>query len=259
MGMAIVKRATGQKDSPQMSKVEEFIVVTGATRGIGAKLTKKLIGRGQNVIAVGRYLPALDKLKETYGDKVHVYSVDLGDPAACESFGVHIGESFQILGLINNAAIQVEGRLELQTWEEIDREIRTNLTAPAILSARVLPHLPKGRGFIANVTSGLGLAPKSDAAVYCATKAGLRNLTRGIENQQDPAQKIALIDVVLPLVDTEMTDGRGSGKISPELAAEAILSAIDKRLAVQWVGKAKLLGFVNRVSPALVARIMRRL
>ena len=242
-----------------MSKVEEFVVLTGATRGIGARLIEKLVGRGQSVIAVGRYLPALDKLNKIYGDKVHTYSLDLGDPKACETFGVYIAESFSILGLINNAAIQVDGPIELQTADEIDREIRTNLTAPAILSARISPHLPKGRGFIVNVSSGLGLAPKSDAAVYCATKAALRNLTRGIENQQDPTRAIALIDVVLPLVDTDMTYGRGSGKISSNFAADAIVNAIDKRLAVQWVGKAKLLYVVNRLSPVLAAKIMRRL
>ncbi len=242
-----------------MSKVEEFVVITGATRGIGARLTAKLIEQRQRVIAVGRYQSTLDKLKEAHGDNILTYALDLGDPKACETFGVHIAESYSVLGLINNAAIQLEGRLELQTGDEIDREIRTNLTAPAILSARLLPHLPKGRGYIVNVTSGLGLAPKGDAAVYCATKAGLRNLTRGIENQQDPTQKIAIIDVVLPLVDTDMTSGRGSGKITPELAAEAILNAIEKRQAVRWVGKAKLLALVNRVSPALAARIMRRL
>lgn len=242
-----------------MASVEDYVVVTGASRGIGEKLTAKLITRRQRVIAVSRYQTDLEKLKAKYGDMIQIYPLDLANPKGCEDFGVHIAESYSLLGLINNAAIQIGGRLELHSAEEIDREIRTNLTAPAILCARMLPHLPADRGFIVNISSGLGLAPKSDAAVYCATKAALRNLTRGIENQLSPEETIAMIDIVLPLVDTDMTSGRGSGKLSPEIAANAIIAAINKRPAVKWVGKAKLLGLVQRISPALAGNIMRKL
>jgi uncharacterized oxidoreductase len=248
-----------EKDTRNLAQLEEFVVVTGASRGIGGKLTSALIDRGHRVIAVGRNELGLAKLRQAYGERVVAYPLDLAEPQACEQFGVYVAETYPILGLINNAAIQNEGALDLQTADEIDREIRTNLTAPAILSARLLPHLPTGRGFIVNLTSGLAIAPKTSAAVYCATKAGLRNLTRGIENQLGPDRDVAMIDIVLPLVDTDMTQGRGSGKISPDAATSAILAAIERRVAVQWVGKAKLLGIVNRLSPALARTIMRRL
>jgi uncharacterized oxidoreductase len=242
-----------------LTQQEEFVVVTGASRGIGGQLTAKLIAQGKSVIAVGRFSAGLEQLDQLYGNRICTYPLDLGDPSACQNFATHIAETYTIVGLINNAAIQNEGPLELQSAAEIDREIRINLTAPAILCARLLPHLPKGRGYIVNISSGLGLAPKSDAAVYCATKAGLRNLTRAIENQLGADQKIALIDVVLPLVDTDMTKGRGSGKMSVEDAATNIMSAIERRQKVKWVGKSRLLNFVNRLSPALTAAIMRRM
>jgi uncharacterized oxidoreductase len=248
-----------KRDIALLTQPEEFVVVTGASRGIGAQLTAKLIAQGRSVIAVGRFSTGLEQLEQRYGDKIHTYALDLGDPAACQNFATHIAETYSIVGLINNAAIQNEGPLELQSAAEIDREIRINLTAPAILCARLLPHLPRGRGFIVNVSSGLGLAPKRDAAVYCATKAALRNLTRALENQLSADLKIAMIDVVLPLVDTDMTTGRGSGKISAEDAARAIMSAIGTRQKVKWVGKSALLNIVNRLSPALSGVIMRKM
>jgi uncharacterized oxidoreductase len=247
------------RDIALLTRPEEFVVVTGASRGIGAQLTAKLIAGGQRVIVVSRFSPGLEELARLYGAKVQTYAVDLGDPIACENFADHIAETCNIVGLINNAAVQNEGPLELQSATDIDREIRINLTAPAILCARLLPHLPSRRGYIVNISSGLGLVPKSDAAVYCATKAGLRNLTRAIENQVGIDQKIALIDIVLPLVDTDMTTGRGTGKISAGDAASAIMAAITQRQKVKWVGKSALLNIVNRFSPALAGKIMRKM
>jgi uncharacterized oxidoreductase len=247
------------KDTHILPQFEEFVVVTGASRGIGEKLTAGLVERGHRVICVGRYELGLAKLRQRFGDRVRTYTLDLADPQECERFGVYVTETYALLGLVNNAAIQNDSPLDGQTWEEIDREVRTNLTAPAILSARLLPHLPGKRGFIVNLTSGLAVAPKSSAAVYCATKAGLRNLTRGIENQLGREREVAMIDIVLPLVDTDMTTGRGTGKISPDAATAAILKAIDRRAKVKWVGKAVILGLVQRVSPALARHIMRRI
>jgi uncharacterized oxidoreductase len=163
-----------------------------------------------------------------------------------------------VVGLINNAGIQNNGLLWLQSGAEIDHEIRINLTAPAILCACLIPMLPEHIGFVVNVTSGLAIAPKSTSAVYCATKAGLRNLTIGIRNQLKGNNQIAMIDVVLPLVDTPMTADRGSGKITAKAAANTIMRAIRSPQPVIWVGKAKLLAVVNWLAPSLAARIMSK-
>ena len=145
-----------------------------------------------------------------------------------------------------------------QNAADIDQEIHINLTAPAILCACLIQTLPERGGFIVNVTSGLAIAPKSSAAVYCATKAGLRNLTIGIANQLGRDSPVSMIDVVLPLVDTAMTAGRGTGKISAKAAASAIMEAIKSPEPVIWVGKAKLLALINRLAPSLAAYIMAK-
>lgn len=242
-----------------VAQLEEFVVVTGASRGIGQQIAKALVQRGQKVIAVARTTESLIDLKTTYDANIVTFALELADPQSCEDFASYVTETYSILGLVNNAGVQNSGPLTAHSAAMIDREVRTNLTAPAILAARFLPFLPDGRGFIVNVTSGLGIAPKSDAAVYCATKAGLRNLTRGIENQLENGQKIHLIDVVFPLVDTDMTSGRGSGKISPSMAAQAVVRAIDVKQRIAWVGKSAFLNLVNRISPTLAHRIMRKI
>jgi uncharacterized oxidoreductase len=242
-----------------VAQLEEFVVVTGASRGIGQQITKALVQRGQKVIAVARTTESLADLETAYSANIVAFALDLADPQSCEDFATYVAETYSIIGIINNAGVQNSGPLTAHTAAMIDSEIRTNLTAPAILAARLLPFLPDGRGFIVNVTSGLGVAPKSDAAVYCATKAGLRNLTRGIENQVENGHKIKLIDVVFPLVETDMTCGRGSGKISSTAAAQAVIRAIDAKMRIAWVGKSALLNLVNRFSPALAHTIMRKM
>ena len=60
-----------------------------------------------------------------------------------------------------------------------------------------------------------------------------------------------------PLVDTRMTKGRGSGKLSPEAVAETLVSAIERGTEECYVGKSRLLRLVMRVVPSVAYRILR--
>lgn len=66
-----------------------------------------------------------------------------------------------------------------------------------------------------------------------------------------------ITDVIMALVDTEMTEGRGSGKISAERAASAVIEGIIGDRREIWVGKAKLLRAIHRISPDVAARLIR--
>ena len=239
-------------------KRDGLVVVTGGTSGIGLALVKLLSRTGMRVLTCSRHSEQLDTLTRLHPG-VEGRVVDLGDPAAVDLFAREAAAAPGLLGLINNAAGQDDLLLGDQSSMAIDREIRTNLTAPAILSARLIPHLPDDGGFIVNLTSGLAIAPKSTAAVYCATKAGLRNLSVGARNQMTRTDRsVRIIDVVLPLVDTPMTSGRGTGKISPEKVARQIVRAIGRDRDEVYVGRAALLHRIDRLAPGLARRIMRR-
>ncbi|MFG2874391.1 hypothetical protein ACGFYU_05160 [Streptomyces sp. NPDC048337] len=73
----------------------------------------------------------------------------------------------------------------------------------------------------------------------------------------DASSGIRVIDAVLPLVDTDMTRGRGRGKISPAQAARAVISGIRRDSAEIHIGRVKLLHTILRLSPALGHRILR--
>lgn len=110
---------------------------------------------------------------------------------------------------------------------------------------------------IVNVTSGLAIAPKRDAAVYCATKAGLRSFTRALRDQcRSAGLPIHVSEAVMTLVDTALSRP-GPNKYPPARAAADVLAGLEKRRDEIWIEKTKALRVIFRISPPLAYRIMR--
>ena len=111
---------------------------------------------------------------------------------------------------------------------------------------------------IVNVTSGLALAPKQSSPVYCATKAGLRSFTKALRYQaQARAPHVKVVEALPPLVDTDMTRGRGRGKISAEACAAEIVAGMEAGRETIYIGKAKILRAIQGLSPSVAERLMR--
>lgn len=135
-----------------------------------------------------------------------------------------------------------------------------NLVAPAVLCGALLPvRAGAERGFDVNVTSGVAAAPKAAIPFYSATRAGLHSFTRALRHQAETAALRALVnEAAMALTDTDMTAGRGRGRMTPETTAHVVLDDLERERHETWVGKARLLPALGRVSAALVARIMRQ-
>jgi uncharacterized oxidoreductase len=247
-----------------MNPAGSTILVTGATRGIGRDLTRQLLALGAHVVAVGRDHEQLKCLAADHGDRVTPWAVDLADPGAVDALVHQLPERHPDLAMvINNAAVQTIAHLLVDEpgtlRPALRREIAVNLDAVVALSTGLLPHLVRQpSAAIVNVTSGLALAPKASAPVYCATKAAVRTFTRALRYQcQDAAPHVRVTDVVLPLVDTAMTHGRGRDKITAVDAASAIVSGIRRGSPEVYVGRARMLPALMRLAPALGYRILR--
>lgn len=189
--------------------------------------------------------------------RIQTRALDLRDRAAVIACGTEMMARDTIDGLINNAAIQHNVRFDDPHYdvEQIAAEVETNLLAPMLLSRLLLPN---GRPFlIVNVGSALACHPKSTSAVYSATKAGLRMFSDALSVQRQ-ATSVRVVDVVLPLVDTPMTAGRGRGKVSAAYAAKEILRALEGG-SRSHVGKARLLRLLEIMAPVAAAAIIRKL
>ena len=165
--------------------------------------------------------------------------------------------------LINNAAVQrtldFVGGERAALLQNLAQELAVNLEAPVALTAALLPVLAsQPQAAVVNITTGLALAPKKSTPVYCAAKAGLHNFTRALRYQTEAAAPhIRVQEIVPPLVDTRMTAGRGSGKLSPEAVADAVVRAIESGRAETCIGKIHLLKWLLRLAPSAAYRILR--
>ncbi|MER5769171.1 SDR family oxidoreductase [Streptomyces sp. NPDC001985] len=247
-----------------MNLTGRTVLVTGATRGVGRALTRRLIALGARVVAVGRDPDGLADLVAEHGDRVSAEPLDLTDPEAVDAFcdglpGRHPGVSV----VINNAGVQnLSDFLTARPGDlrpVLRRELAVNLDAVVTLSTGLLPHLrDQPSAAIVNISSGLAVIPKASAPVYCAAKSAVRTFTRALRYQcEDAAPHIKVMDAILPLVDTDMTAGRGRGKISPAEAARAVVEGIHRERTDIYVGKTRLLPALMRVAPSLGYRSLR--
>jgi short-subunit dehydrogenase involved in D-alanine esterification of teichoic acids len=125
------------------------------------------------------------------------------------------------------------------------------------LCALLIPQLQlKPEAAIINISSGLAIAPKKTAPVYCGTKAGIHIFSQALRYQLE-VSSIKVFEIIPPLVDTPMTAGRGQNKISPQALAEEFWEGFLSDTYEMYIGKAKLLKLIHRLSPALSQKIMK--
>lgn len=112
---------------------------------------------------------------------------------------------------------------------------------------------------IVNISSGLAIAPKRTAPVYCATKAALRTFTTALRYRcEDLTATLRVCDVVMDYTETGMTAGRGGHKLSARQAAHEVVAGIERDRDEIWVGRTRWLGLLHRLSPSRARRLMRQ-
>lgn len=239
------------------------VLLTGGARGIGLEMTRLLIARGARVITVGRDAKALTALENAHPGAVTSLATDLSKAENVKAVIDWVaGEHADCSVVINNAAIMNHFELTSpspQRLAEISAEIDVNLTAPLKLATAALPILAAHpSAAIVNITTGLAIAPKRRAPVYCATKAGLRSFTRSLRDQcHHDRLPIQVSEVIMTLVDTTLSSAAAPHKYPPRRAAGDTLRGIERGKAEIWIEKTRLLRVVHRLSPTLAYRIMR--
>lgn len=235
------------------------IVLTGGTTGIGKEMVKRL-HKDNQLLVMASNQARLDTLAAEYPD-IKTHCVDLGSVAEVDAAANAATSAFsEIDALINNAAIQFTPTFTDDDFDvnSIEREVAINFTAVCRLTAHLIPALKASKdSAVLNVNSGLALAPKTTSAVYCASKAALENFSRSLRYQLE-GTSVAVLQAFLPLVETPMTEGRGSGKMAASDAAAAILSGLENGTTENYIGKSKLLAVLMRIIPSVARNIMKR-
>jgi NAD(P)-dependent dehydrogenase (short-subunit alcohol dehydrogenase family) len=190
-------------------------LVTGASSGLGVECAHALALAGADVVVVARRGDRCEKLADELRARYKVRALGIGADVALEAeLDRVMALSREKLGdvdiLINNAGVSPTGRAENFKRELWDNALAVNLTAPMLLSQRVARRLIEARkpGRIINMVSIYASVASSvyRLSAYCATKAGLANLTRQLAVEWAPHN--ILVNAIAPgWIPTEATEG----------------------------------------------------
>jgi len=226
-----------------MTKLKnQVIILTGASRGIGAATAIELAKNGAKVVLAARNAESCASVAETIknadGDAFAI-SCDVSDFNAVESL---VSETINHYGsvdtLINNAGIiNPIGPIEETDPVEWAKNIDVNLVGVYHGIRAVLPHFyAKGSGTIINISSGAAHNPLEGWSAYCAGKAGVYMLTRATALEAGP-RGIKVMGFGPGVVDTDMQVSiRASGinRVS-ELPRSSLAAASEPATALAWL------------------------
>lgn len=188
-----------------MSSDRPVVIITGASRGIGAACARALSARA-NLVLGARSDSALEATaRECSAQGAQVEAV-VGDVARNESACALAGRAQEAFGRIDaviaNAGILVPfGSLESCDAQAIEYSFAVNIVGPALLARSTLPALRASKGRLINVSSGAGSGVIRGWATYCAAKAALNHLTRVIAAD---APEVTAISFSPGMTDTDM-------------------------------------------------------
>lgn len=179
------------------------MIVTGASRGIGAQLYAQLTAQGKIVIGLARTTPE---------DPGRFVTTDLTKTAELPNILQNIlqqcREKATSFTLINNAGtVEPIGRIGAVETDVIEQSTQLNLIAPMVLCNSFIEQLStfEGPKKILNISSGAGRKVYEGWGVYCTTKAGLDHFSSVIYEEQKRQQyPVQIVSIAPGIIDTDM-------------------------------------------------------
>ena len=224
-------------------------LITGASRGIGRAIAEKLAAAGQTLLLHGRDREALAKtcsLVEAKSTKAIPLYYELRRAESIDKMIEEIG-SAPIDALINNAGIAMVKPLDQITLEEWETMFAVNVTAPFLLTQRLLPRMASGSSIV-NILSIAAKTGFPNWSAYCMSKFALEGFSQAVREEVRP-RGICVLNIYPAATDTEIwnpVEGEWPREkmLRPEEIAEAVAYALSRpaEVAVENISLQNVIG-----------------
>ncbi|MCY4185917.1 MAG: SDR family oxidoreductase [Rhodobacteraceae bacterium] len=187
----------------RFSLAGKVALVTGASSGIGAEISRVFTEADAKVIATGQSIERLNKLKEEIG--CEIFTANIASSEGCEQLISKVNTSNrQIDILVNSAGVALVGPVLDYSVEDWDRTMAINLRAPFLLAKGLAPGMIAAKaGKIINISSQTGVIALEDHVAYATSKGGLNALTKSLMVEFAP-HNIQVNAICPTVVMTEM-------------------------------------------------------
>lgn len=192
-------------------------VVTGAARGVGELLARKLSARGAKVALVGLEPEALKEVSgRLHSDSGH-WHADVTDHEAMARVAEEVGQRFGKVDIVvANAGVAAGGPFAGSDPEAWRRVIEVNLIGGAVTGRAFLPALTESRGYFLQIASLAAITPAPMMTAYCASKSGVEAFAHSL--RAEVAHKGVRVGVgYLSWTDTDMVRGADQDDVMREL------------------------------------------
>ena len=190
--------------------VDAHVLITGASSGIGAACAEAFAGAGSRLTLCARRADRLADLAQCLDTDVEIVELDVRDRAAVTARL----SALEVDVLVNNAGLAAGfGPLQSGDPDDWDRMIDTNVTGLLNVTRTVVPGMvARGRGHVINLGSIAGHETYPNGAVYCASKAAVDRITKGL--RMDLLGTGVRVSTVDPgMVETEFSVVRFGGDV----------------------------------------------
>ncbi len=196
--------------------MSKFVVITGATRGLGRALCDRFHEAGWRIAGCGVSAERVDAIRTTFGEQHRFDVVDTTSARDVQAWADRLLAEFPAPDLlINNAAvINANAPLWNVDVDDFARVMNVNLNGVFHCIRAFVPAMVARRsGIIVNLSSGWGRSTSPDVAPYCASKWGIEGLTQALA--QDLPRGLAAVALNPGIIDTDMLRscfGAGAGQ-----------------------------------------------
>ncbi|MGW6915246.1 SDR family oxidoreductase [Kitasatospora sp. NPDC054939] len=197
----------------------QVVVVTGAARGVGATLARKLAERGAKVALVGLEPAELKAVAALCGPDATSWEADVTDVDALGTTARAIQEHYgRIDAVVANAGIALGGPLLGSDPRAFNRVIEVNLLGSVATARAFLPALVESRGYLLQIASLAALTPAPLMSAYCASKAGVESFAHAL--RAEVAHQGVRVGVgYLSWTDTDMVRGADQDTVLKQMRA----------------------------------------